>query len=130
MTTREPGKTSESKASSWYQDEDALLGVARTVRLPRRTPSIPGYDSLRELSRGGQGVVYEAVQRSTRQRVAIKVLLAGALATPAQQRRFEREAELAASLRHPAIVRIFDSGVTSDGFAYLVMEFVDGHPLD
>ncbi|MBI1190222.1 MAG: tetratricopeptide repeat protein [Tepidisphaera sp.] len=126
----EPNNSGQPGAASWYEDEDALLGVARTVRLPRRTPNISGYDSLKELSRGGQGVVYEAVQRSTRQRVAIKVLLAGALATPAQQRRFEREAELAASLRHPAIVRIFDSGVTTDGFAYLVMEFVDGHPLD
>lgn len=116
--------------ATWYQDEDALLGVARTVRLPKLAPAIAGYDSLKEISRGGQGVVYDAVQRSTRQRVAIKVLLAGALATPAQQRRFEREAEMAASLRHPNIVRVFDSGMTPEGFAYLVMEFVDGRPLD
>ncbi|MFA6044420.1 MAG: serine/threonine-protein kinase [Phycisphaerales bacterium] len=118
------------KPATWYQDEDLLLGVARTVRLPKLAPSIAGYDSLKEISRGGQGVVYDAVQRSTRQRVAIKVLLAGSLATPVQQRRFEREAEMAASLRHPNIVRVFDSGMTPEGFAYLVMEFVDGRPLD
>ena len=118
------------KPATWYQDEDLLLGVARTIRLPKVAPAISGYDSLKEISRGGQGVVYDAVQRSTRQRVAIKVLLAGSLATPAQQRRFEREAEMAASLRHANIVRVFDSGISSGGFAYLVMEFVDGRPLD
>jgi len=116
-------------SASWFQDEHALLDVGRRARAATRAPVIPGYDDLHELRRGGQGVVFSAVQRSTRQKVAIKVLLAGALASPAQRRRFEREAELAASLRHPAIVRILDSGVTADAFAYIVMEFVEGAPL-
>ncbi|CAG1007137.1 eukaryotic-like serine/threonine-protein kinase [Phycisphaerales bacterium] len=116
--------------SAWFHDEGSLLGLARRVRASTRTPEIPGYDELTEIKRGGQGVVYQGTQRSTRQRVAVKVLLGGALAGGAQLRRFEREGELAASLRHPNVVRVFDSGVTGEGLAYMVMEYVEGRPLD
>ncbi|MCB9851713.1 MAG: protein kinase [Phycisphaerales bacterium] len=91
---------------------------------------IPGYAILSELHRGGQGVVYEATQQSTRRRVAIKVLLAGRYATPEAQRRFEREIELVASLKHPDIVAVFDSGRTRDDRQYCVMDLVTGLPLD
>ena len=113
---------------SWYESDAEILRCARNAATP--SPTIPGYENLRELRRGGQGVVYTAVQRSTRRTVAVKVLLAGGLAGAAQRRRFEREAELAASLRHPHIVRVFDSGVTPEGWPFLVMEFVEGRPLD
>ena len=113
---------------SWHQDEASLLAIARRAR--SGVPVIPGYGDLVELKRGGQGVVYSAVQRSTHRKVAIKVLLAGHLASEAQKRRFERETELAASLRHPNVVRIYDSGVTGEGWAYLVMEYVDGRAID
>lgn len=113
--------------STWFQDEALLLDLARRHR--PGVPAIPGYDELFELRRGGQGVVYAAVQRSTKRKVAIKVLLAGALATESQRRRFEREVEVAASLRHPHIIRVFDSGVTPEGYAYLVMEYVEGENL-
>ena len=103
--------------------------LARLGRSASRVPSISGYESLHELRRGGQGVVYSAVQRSTKRKVAVKVLLAGSMATPVQQRRFEREVEVAASLRHPNIVRVFDSGLTPDGMSFLVMEFVEGQGL-
>lgn len=116
--------------SAWFHDEGSLLGLARRVRAGTRVPVIPGYDELTEIKRGGQGVVYQGVQRSTRQRVAVKVLLGGALAGGAQLRRFEREGELAASLRHPSVVRVFDSGVTGEGLAFMVMEYVEGRPLD
>lgn len=121
--------TLASSSPGWFKDENILLGVARAERKAAAPPSIPGYDDLNELKRGGQGVVYSALQRSTLRRVAIKVLLAGSLASLAQRRRFEREAEVAAGLRHANIVRIFDSGVTSDGFPYLVMEYVEGVAL-
>ncbi|MCE7974644.1 MAG: serine/threonine protein kinase, partial [Leptolyngbya sp. PLA1] len=105
------------------------MELARAIR-SGPTPQIAGYESLSELRRGGQGVVYDARQVSTKQRVAIKVLLGGAMAGSAARRRFDREAELAASLRHPGIVRVYDRGETPDGLSYLVMEFVEGRPLD
>lgn len=116
--------------SAWYHDEGAILGLARRVRAGIGVPTIPGYDDLSEVKRGGQGVVFSGVQRSTHQRVAVKVLLGGALASPVARARFEREAELAASLRHPNIVRVYDRGSTPEGLAYLVMEFIEGKPLD
>ncbi len=115
-------------ATSWFEDERELLRLAS--RDAPVIPSVPGYENLQEFRRGGQGVVYTAEQRTTRQTVAIKVLLAGSLAGPSHRRRFEREAELAASLRHPNIVRVFDSGVTPEGWPFLVMEYVEGRPLD
>ncbi len=126
-------KTGSPPSSSWFMDEGGLLAELRSARQSRAgTPIIPGYDELIELRRGGQGVVYSAVQRSTRRRVAIKVLIEGALASESARRRFEREIDLAANLRHPGIVRVYDSGITgppTPGFAYLVMEFVEGTSL-
>lgn len=92
--------------------------------------SIPGYCILEEISRGGQGVVYRAIQTDTKRPAAIKMLLAGAFATPRQRYRFERETELAANLCHPNIVTIFQSGVATDGGRYVAMEFVHGVRLD
>ncbi len=97
--------------------------------MPASFPLIGGYEIIRELNRGGQGVVYQAVQLSTKRKVAIKVLLDGTLASPAAQRRFLREIELAAGLRHPCIVSVFDSGVTGDGRQYCVMDYVRGRPV-
>jgi serine/threonine protein kinase len=95
-----------------------------------RPVSIEGYAHLRGLHQGGQGVVYEAVQESTKRTVAIKVLSGGTYATEVAKRRFQREVEIVAKLRHPGIVSIFDSGRTPDGLLYYVMEFVDGRRLD
>lgn len=90
---------------------------------------IPGYKIVRELHRGGQGVVYQAVQKSTKRKVALKVLLEGPFAGPASKRRFEREVELVSSLRHPGIVPIFDSGVAQGQYFY-AMQYIRGKPLD
>lgn len=92
--------------------------------------SIPGYEIRSEIRRGGQGVIYRAVQKATRREVALKTLLAGRWASERQRLRFEREIELVASLRHPRIVTLYDSGPTSDGGHYFAMEFIDGVPLD
>ena len=91
---------------------------------------IPGYEILERIRDGGQGVVFRATQNSTQRVVAIKILREGAYASPAARRRFEREIELAATLRHPGIVTVFDSGRTPGGRDYLVMDFVHGRPLD
>lgn len=93
-------------------------------------PAVPGFTFLHEIHRGGQGVVWLAEQVATRRRVAVKLLLAGRMATSRQRRRFEREIEVVAGLSHPAIVTVFESGVSSDGQVYCAMEFVEGRPLD
>jgi serine/threonine protein kinase len=100
------------------------LGNATATDAP-----IPGYKIDHELSHGGQGVVYQALQESTKRKVALKVLLDGRFASKNARMRFEREVELAASLSHPNIVAVFDSGQTPDGRQYYAMDFVDGLTL-
>lgn len=90
---------------------------------------IPGYDLLGEIHRGGQGVVYEAFQRSTRRQVAIKVMREGPFAGLVDRTRFEREVTLLASLSHPNIVAVHDSGHVA-GHDYFVMDRIEGQPLD
>jgi len=97
---------------------------------PGRLPEIEGYDLIGELGRGGMGVVYKALQVSTKRIVALKVLLTGPFASPAAQRRFEREVELTARLRHPNIASVLESGHVSTGHQYFAMDFVDGVHLD
>lgn len=91
--------------------------------------TIPGYTLVRELHRGGQGVVYQGFQLSTQRRVAIKIMRDGPLATGADRARFEREIQILAQLRHPNIVAIHDSGRSAEHDFY-VMDLVDGKPLD
>lgn len=93
-------------------------------------PSIPGYNLLRDIDRGGQAVVFLAVQESTQRKVAIKVLIGGAFITHRKQDRFEREVKALAVLDHPGIVRIVDRGRTSDGSFFIAMDYVDGEDLD
>src|SRR5918911_492539 len=80
------------------------------------------------LGSGGMAGVYEGHDRLLARRVAIKVLLAQYARDPSFLTRFKREAQAAASLSHPNIVGVFDTGV-QDGINYIVMEFVDGHTL-
>jgi len=95
-----------------------------------QAPSIPGFEIRAEIGRGGQGVVYDAVQTATRRRVALKLLLHGPYSTLRQRRRFEREIEAVASLRHPGIVTLYESGTTPEQGMYFAMEYIEGHPLD
>lgn len=91
-------------------------------------PEISGHEILRQLHRGGQGVVYLAIQKATRSRVAVKVLSGQHFASRVAQRRFEREIELIARLDHPNIVSIRDSGLIH-GQYYYTMRYVPGVPL-
>jgi tetratricopeptide (TPR) repeat protein/predicted Ser/Thr protein kinase len=91
--------------------------------------SIPGYDILREIHRGGQGVVYQAIQRATKRKVAVKVMHEGPFAGSRGRARFEREVEILAQLEHPNIVSVIDSG-SSAGSSYYVMDYISGQPLD
>jgi tRNA A-37 threonylcarbamoyl transferase component Bud32/tetratricopeptide (TPR) repeat protein len=92
--------------------------------------SIPGCGPLIEVARGGQGVVYRTEQFSTRRTVAVKIIADAPYVSPERRSRFHREVEIAAQLRHPNIVTVFDSGLTASGRRYLVMDFVEGHALD
>ncbi|MBK9118076.1 MAG: protein kinase [Phycisphaerales bacterium] len=117
-------------------DNEFLARFAAGGLLPLSSPAgpvaafeIPGYEIKRELTRGGQGVVYLAVQRSTMREVAIKVTRQGPGATLADRTRFDREVELLGRLNHPNIVAVHDAGVVA-GCQYFVMNYVDGVPLD
>lgn len=92
--------------------------------------AIEGFEVLREIHRGGQGVVYQAIQRTTHRKVAIKVLLEGPVASASARKRFQREIDLIAQLRHPNIITIFDTGMTEDGHQYYVMDYIRGAPLN
>ena len=86
------------------------------------------FQILRELGRGGMGVVYEAEQTSLRRRVALKVLRFGAVADEEAMQRFRREAETVARLHHTNIVPIFAVGCERD-VHYYAMQFIDGQSL-
>jgi serine/threonine protein kinase len=86
------------------------------------------YQISRELARGGMGVVYEAVDRSTGRRVAVKVMLGGLVGEGDAAERFVREAQACARLDHPRVVPVLDAG-RDRGNAYLVMGFLEGDTL-
>jgi eukaryotic-like serine/threonine-protein kinase len=84
---------------------------------------------VREVGRGGMGIVYEAEQESLGRRVAVKVLTAQAVLDAGQLRRFHREAQAMARLHHTNIVPVFGVS-THDGLSYFVMQFIEGRGLD
>ena len=84
-----------------------------------------GYEVVRELGRGGMGVVYRAHQVALDRTVALKVIRSGGFATEAERRRFRNEAEAVAQLDHPHIVPIFEVG-ESRGLHYFSMKLVAG----
>ena len=90
---------------------------------------IEGYEIVEEMPRGGQAVVYKAIHTATKTNVAIKVLLPTLLASARARYYFEREAELIASLDHPNIVGIRDSGIIHQQY-FFVMHYIDGQPLE
>jgi formylglycine-generating enzyme required for sulfatase activity/predicted Ser/Thr protein kinase len=115
-----------------------FTGAPRPVsRAPGRPPaeglrhsleSIGPYEILAEISRGGMGIVYKALDKSLKKTVAIKVLLRGAESSSDELKRFRREAEAAAKLQHSNIVPIHAVGVCQ-GLHYFVMDFIEGEPL-
>jgi eukaryotic-like serine/threonine-protein kinase len=86
------------------------------------------YRVVRQLGRGGMGTVFLATREGDEftQRVAIKLVRGG----EALVQRFRQERQILASLEHPNIARLIDGGTTPDGLPYLVMEYVDGTPID
>ncbi len=110
---------------TWREQADAQEHASFTEQ------TLGSYRLLGELGRGGMGAVYlaERADGVYQQRVAIKVLQEQVF-TPALVERFREERQILAGLKHAGIARLLDGGVTVDGRPYLVLEYVDGKPID
>ena len=89
------------------------------------------YRIVQSLGRGGMGEVFlaERADDQFRQRVAVKIVRPGLLSRHVQGR-LRQERQILASLEHPNIARLYDGGATPDGLPYIVMEYIDGVPID
>jgi serine/threonine-protein kinase len=118
------GRREQAQASSPDEHLTFLCEDCR-IELKRSPQAIPGYDSVRLLGRGGMGSVMLARDQRTGRAVAIKTLLPEFAVSDKAMRRFMREIDVAAALKHKNIVEFIDRG-THNGVVYLVTEYVDG----
>lgn len=122
------GQRTEDFANHDSSPHDGALPYHRGAGHPRALPKVPGYELLQELGRGGMGVVYKARHLRLNRLVALKMILAGQLASEEMLQRFFNEARAVAGLDHPSIVPIFEVG-THEEQHYFSMAFVDGTTL-
>ena len=92
---------------------------------------VGSYCIEKQIGKGGMGIVYLAEHASEEidHQVAIKIIQNGK-ATEENIQRFKREQQILAGLHHPGIARLYDAGTTEDGFPYIIMEYVNGTPVD
>ena len=109
----------------------ALVREAQRTTLARKLERVGVYRIVREIGHGGMSLVFlaERDDRQFAQTVAIKVLRPGH-DSEVDEGRLRAERQILASLSHPNIARLLDGGVTEDRLAYIVMELVDGEPID
>ncbi len=131
----------ETDYSTANEDADHLINHARwqtrsaqrlrQLALPEDLPTdlFPGYTVVANVSSGGQGAIYEAIEHTTHRRVAIKVAKSGPFIGPSERIRFDREIRILGRLQHPNIVTIHTSG-TTERHRYFVMDFIEGKSLD
>lgn len=123
LSPAEPAQADSPPAATVGCDEAIANRPGEVVR--RR---FGRYELLEEIGRGGMGVVYRARQVELNRMVAVKMILSGYLADAEQIRRFQREAQIAARIRHPHIVSVFDYG-QAEGHHYFAMDYVPGQSL-
>jgi len=113
---------------------NAVSEVARqqTVEPQPTGKRVGAYRLLRVLGEGGMGTVYLATRADEvyQQQVAVKLMHAGFAPSRGMLLRFSAERQILANLNHPGIARLVDGGITGEGVPYLVMEYVDGVPID
>jgi len=106
---------------------ERILGAF--LRSRRKPPEIPDYEIIRELGRGGMGVVYLARRLDSGEEVALKVMLSKkGRVTEESVKRFQREMETCRQLRHPNIVAFYEQGY-HEGVFYFSMEYCNGGSL-
>ena len=110
---------------------DALRVVAEETTIEQAGRRIGPYRLLREIGQGGMGTVYlaERADGQFEQQVALKLVRQGGPRAE-RLRRLRHERQILASLQHPNIARLYDGGVTDDGVPFLVMEYVEGLPIN
>ncbi len=107
---------------------ESAIGISQTLSASFAGNRFGDYELIEEIAHGGMGVVWKARQVSLNRLVALKMILAGRFAQPAEVQRFRIGAEAAARLRHPHIVPIFATGEV-EGQPYFSMEYVPGRTL-
>lgn len=118
------GRREQAQAESADEQMTFLCEDCRE-ELKSKPQDIPGYDCVRVLGRGGMGCVMLGRDQKTGRAVAIKTLLPEFAVSEKAMRRFMREIDVGAALKHPHIVEFLDRG-THNGMVYLVSEFVEG----
>lgn len=118
------GRREDAQASA-ADDRLSFLCEDCRIELKNKPQPIPGYDMVRVLGRGGMGCVMLGRDQKSGATVAIKTLLPEFAVTDKAMKRFMREIDVAAALKHANIVEFIDRG-THNGVVYLVTEFIDG----